>query len=54
MKLTYLDFEKRIEEADSRIEELRALGEEGPEVTRMLDRLSRKGQSLTQIGRAHV
>jgi acetyl-CoA carboxylase carboxyl transferase subunit alpha len=48
MKLTYLDFEKRIEEADSRIEELRALGEEGPEVTRMLDRLSRKGQSLTR------
>ena len=48
MKLTYLDFEKRIEEADSRIEELRALGEEGPEVTRMLDRLSRKGQSRTR------
>ena len=48
MKLTYLDFEKPIEEADARIEELRALGEEGPEVTRMLDRLSRKGQSRTR------
>jgi acetyl-CoA carboxylase carboxyl transferase subunit alpha len=48
MKPTYLDFEKPIEEVESRMAELRALGEEGPEVTRMLERLAQKSESVTR------